>query len=329
MILSALVMAVLVPEAAVHPGVVRGAVVRALPVLAAGAAGHAEKKTCFACHNQAHPMAAFGAAHERGFALPDDLLTGQTGHVHEFLDSNKDKFRAGQGTGGQVDTAGWALFTLERGGQKPDDVTEAVVEYLLKKDAAKDRWPSTSNRPPTEASIFTANYVAVRGVQKWGTVEQKERVAKRLDSVKAWAAKTPAKDTEDRVYRLLLLNALNGDAEVIRSAADELLKDQHDDGGWGQLPKMDSDAYATGTVLFALHETGRLAATENAYRRGVAFLIRTQRADGTWLLKSRSKPFQPYYESGFPHKNDQFISSSATAFAVVALLPAVPVQATK
>ena len=43
-----------------------------------------------------------------------------------------------------------------------------------------------------------------------------------------------------------------------RAAADELLRAQRNDGGWAQLSSLESDAYATGSVLAALHETGRL-----------------------------------------------------------------------
>ena len=87
---------------------------------------------------------------------------------------------------------------------------------------------------------------------------------------------------------------------------------------------MGSDAYATGSALVALCLAGGLATDEPAYRRGVAFLLREQRADGSWLVKSRSKPFQPYYESGFPHGNDQFISMAATSWAVTALALTCP-----
>ena len=40
-------------------------------------------------------------------------------------------------------------------------------------------------------------------------------------------------------------------------------------------------------------------------------------------MKSRSKPFQPYYESGFPHAKDQFISISASGWATATLIYAV------
>jgi hypothetical protein len=74
----------------------------------------------------------------------------------------------------------------------------------------------------------------------------------------------------------------------------------------------------------ALHLAGGLATDDPAYRRGLAYLIGSQRADGSWLVKSRSKPFQPYFESGFPHGGDQFISAAATAWAFGALVLACP-----
>jgi hypothetical protein len=309
------------------PATARQAVSRALPLLAQAAATHAEKKSCFACHNQAYPMAAFDAARRHGFTLPGDLLDAQAEHVYDFLESNKEAFRGGRGTGGQVDTAGWAMFTLELAGRKPDAVTGAVVEYLLLKDKgrADGRWRTSSNRPPTEASAFTPNYLAVRVLKHWAASGQKERAAERIAAARKWRVKTPAKDTEDRVYRLLALKAVDAEAELIRKAAKELADTQRPDGGWGQRDALPSDAYATGTALVALHEAGGLRPGDAAYRRGVAFLLRTQRPDGSWFVQSRSRPFQPYYESGFPYKKNQFISASATGWATAALaLAATP-----
>jgi hypothetical protein len=55
------------------------------------------------------------------------------------------------------------------------------------------------------------------------------------------------------------------------------------------------------------------------YEKGVAYLLRTQLEDGTWFVRSRAFGFQPYFESGFPHGTDQFISVSATGWAAIAL----------
>ena len=39
----------------------------------------------------------------------------------------------------------------------------------------------------------------------------------------------------------------------------------------------------------------------------VADLLKTQRGDGSWFVKSRSKPVQVYFDNGDPHERDQFI----------------------
>jgi squalene cyclase len=82
---------------------------------------------------------------------------------------------------------------------------------------------------------------------------------------------------------------------------------------------MATDAYATATALAALHACIDMPATDKTYRHGMDFLLRSQAADGSWHVASRSDPFQKYFETGFPHGNDQWISSTATAWAIIAL----------
>ena len=52
---------------------------------------------------------------------------------------------------------------------------------------------------------------------------------------------------------------------------------------------------------------------------GVAFLLATQLEDGSWYIRSRAVPLQPYFEGGFPHGHDQWISAAATNWAALAL----------
>jgi hypothetical protein len=306
------------------PAEIRAAVEKALPLLVKAAEGHAEQKTCFACHNQAVPMTAFTAARSRGLAVSDKFIQSQTGHIREFLETHEDGFLEGRGPGGQVDTTGYALFTLDRAGYPPDAVTAAAAEYLLKRDAGLDYWRPVSKRPPSEASPFTTTYMAARALKTWSTPGQKDRVEKKLAAVRRWLLATPATDTEDRVFRLRALAELGMNRMVVGLATAELLALQRSDGGWSQLETLPSDPYATGSVLVALHEAGGLPTNHPAYRRGLAFLLDTQHADGSWYVKSRSRPFQPYYESGFPHVKDQFISSAASGWAAAALVLALP-----
>ena len=81
---------------------------------------------------------------------------------------------------------------------------------------------------------------------------------------------------------------------------------------------MGSDAYATGEALWALHESG-MKPSDPVYRRGVDYLLRAQQEDGTWHVVTRSLTFQPYFESGFPHGHDQWISQAGSVLAAMAL----------
>lgn len=312
-----------IPLPPVKPDPVRVAVRSAVPTLIAGATGHSDQKSCFACHNQAYPALALAAARDRGFDIPAEFFKGQAEHIAEFLTTNKQRFLEGKGTGGQTATAAYALFTLELAGHKPDDTTAAVAQYLLKFEPTRDYWRMTSNRPPTESSDFTTTYVAMRALRTYGSEKDKETIAKRVEAARGWLVKTPGKEAEDRVFRLLGLKEAGASEKEIAAAAWELLKTQRADGGWSQLDGGESDAYATGSALYALHHAGGLKVGTAAYKAGVAFLLKTQLPDGTWKVKSRSKPFQPYYESGFPHEKDQFISISASGWATAALAAAM------
>jgi hypothetical protein len=55
----------------------------------------------------------------------------------------------------------------------------------------------------------------------------------------------------------------------------------------------------------------------------VAFLLKTQRADASWHVASRSAKIQAYFDGGFPYEGDQWISSWGTAWAAMALTQAL------
>jgi hypothetical protein len=304
---------------------IRAAVEKSLPLLVAGAKGSMEKrKQCFTCHNQGLPLMALETARSRGFAVDADHLTAQTKFIADFLAKNKERYLAGEGQGGQIDTAGYALWALNNGGWKADETTAAVVEYLLKYQADKNHWESASRRPPSEQSLFTSTYVALRGLKRFGAADQAEKIEARRQQVLGWLLETTPEDHEDRVFRLRGLQLAGAPAEATRAAADELRSAQRADGGWSQLAELASDAYATGTALTALAEAGGLPTDDAAYRKGLAFLIASQLEDGSWHVSSRSKPFQAYFESGYPHGKDQFISIAAAGWSTTALLLALP-----
>ncbi|HEY6168818.1 MAG TPA: prenyltransferase/squalene oxidase repeat-containing protein [Verrucomicrobiae bacterium] len=304
---------------------IRAAVAKSLPLLEKAARGSMEKrKQCFTCHNQGLPVMALTTARARGFAIDEENLRQQVKFTADFLAKNRTNYLAGNGQGGKALTAGYALWTLENGGWKSDATTAAVAEFLLLNQKELEHWKPQSVRPPSEESLFTVSYVALRGLKTFSTPEQRERMDKRFEQVKAWALKTPAKSNEDRVFRLRLLRVASAPEADLRRAAQELLKTQRADGGWAQLANLESDAYATGTALTALHQAGGITTTDAAYRRGLQWLLKAQLPDGSWHVTTRSTPIQTYYESGYPHGEDQFISITAAGWATTALALALP-----
>jgi hypothetical protein len=113
-------------------------------------------------------------------------------------------------------------------------------------------------------------------------------------------------------------------AEKVKPRVKSLLLEQRADGGWSQLTTLESDAYATGQVLYSLHQAGKLSTKAPAYRRGLEFLLRSQGNDGSWFIRSRSFPAIPFVESGFPYDKNQFISAAGSSWATMALTLALP-----
>jgi hypothetical protein len=85
---------------------------------------------------------------------------------------------------------------------------------------------------------------------------------------------------------------------------------------------MSTDAYASGMALYAMYQAG-MSTKDRAYQAGLGFLLNTQAADGTWHVKTRSLPFQPYFETGYPYDHDQWISAAGAAYATMAIAAAV------
>jgi hypothetical protein len=76
-----------------------------------------------------------------------------------------------------------------------------------------------------------------------------------------------------------------------------------------------------------LHEAGGMRTSDPVWSRGLQFLLRTQQPDGSWHVISRLHPpaevSPPYFESGYPHGHDQFISAMGACWSIMALADAM------
>jgi hypothetical protein len=287
---------------------VREAATRAVRLIDRTSANFLTTRPCFTCHGQTFSAMVLRDARKVGIEIDETNFKRQYLRAFEALGATR------------LDTMGYALWALDIGQHAPDDKTEAMVEYILNNQKDLGTWKTAVDRPPAEASSFTTTYVALRGLNRYGTAKQRDAIAKRATAVEQWLESANATDTEDQVFRLRLARELKLPSDKVDRFVQKLLGEQDAAGGWVQKPGMKPDAYATGSVLVALREAGGLTDQHSAWNRGLGYLLQTQKPDGSWHVESRAKPIQEYFESGFPHGKDQFISAFATGWATEALL---------
>lgn len=297
---------------------------RGLPLVTGAAMRYPEHRRCFSCHHQALPMLTIVAGRRAGIAANKDVLDAQAEFTHASFARELDGLRAGKGIGGRALTVGYGLWALSLADRPADEVTSAMVTYLVKTQHEDGHWQVQTVRPPMEESSETTTVIAAMGMRKYAPPDSGEQseLHQQVDAVlakaKTWLMAAEPESTEDKAARLWGLHLFKASDKDLQSAREVLLAAQREDGGWPQLVEMQSDAYATGQTLCVLLSTG-LEPTSKACRRGVKFLIKTQQDDGSWFVKSRSNPVQVLFDNGDPHGTDQFISTPATCWALTAI----------
>lgn len=315
-----------------NPAEVRKAVERSLPLLQGAARTFRERSEgrCIGCHHQGPLQLAVALARERGFRVDEDLERAELDRIRGFYARRRELYlraatdpaaaRRADAFGNFAVHAGYWLTGYAAEGGPPDAATEAAAVFLASRQEADGHWDfDDTARAPLQAGDFTTTALAVRVVQVYGPKARAAEFAGRADRAREWFLRTAPRTTDDKVYRLRGLVWTGANADEIRAATDLLLAGQRDDGGWAQQDNMPSDAYATGLALVALNQAGGLPTTAAAYRRGVEYLMRTRLPDGSWFVRTRAIPSNPYFGSGFPHGRSQFISFAATCHAVMAL----------
>ena len=308
--------AVLAKEAGPSAKSIAEAVQPALALLEAQSRNFIRIGGCNSCHGQDLPSAANGLARDRGLPAPKEIpQLPQYMHVNtaeRLMDLNTI---APNGIG-----LGWELFDFGMNHVPRDQYTDAVVHFLTSIQTAEGNWPSfQSRRPPMSTGEYQAAALAVYAIRHYGRPEDEARNSKAIARAASWLERSHPDNTQDLAYRLLGLAWSDASAKSIAATVKELAATQRADGGWSQLATMGSDAYASGEALYALNVGGKVVPTDAVYRKGVAYLLKTQAADGSWHVKSRSIWLQPYFESGFPYGTDQWISAAGTAWATMAL----------
>jgi ankyrin repeat protein len=287
---------------------------------------HASKQDCASCHQQYLPMAAIGHVRSRSVRFDREAAQEQIDSLGKLTNPFSEHERTTQ-TLFHPDPAhshGYHLFGLAAEGGPPSPKTDGMVHHLVTVQAADGRWFHQVPRPPMNSCDVTATALAVHAITRYGWPGRGKEFVASVERARRWLWTVRPETTEEAVFQLLGLRWAGEPAEKLVGLAKPLLQRQRPDGGWAQLPMLDSDAYATGEVLYALAQAVKAPATDPAWQRGLRFLLERQEDDGTWHVARRTFPFQPTMDSGFPHQRDSWISAAATSWAVLALTWSLP-----
>jgi ankyrin repeat protein len=299
---------------------VRRAVERSLALIEPSSVQFFRKAGCVSCHHQSIASIAISAARERGARI-DETMASQIlkANLAVFSPHRRGLLLANSGVPAPTIVSTYALLAMAAEKHPPDRLTDALVCDLAIRQRADGHWKGAPGRPPIATSDIEGTALTMRSLQLYGPPGRRDEFAGRIARARAWLMASKAVTLQEKAYRLRGLGWADADRELIQEASQALLADQRADGGWAGLPTLSTDPYATGLALVALRQGADLAASDAAYQRGVGFLLRNQREDGSWYVKSRALGFQPYFESGYPYQHDQWISSAGAGWATTAL----------
>jgi len=317
----------IVPASMRRDNTIQAAVSNSLPLLQRTDASFVPKAGCFSCHNQSLSAMAVGLARKNGFRVDEQTSARQVKVNAGSLAGISNLLHQGffiPGINASPVILSYVLLGLDAEGYKPDLGTDAVAMFLQTHQMADGHWASGPEaRPPLCADALGQTVLSMRGLELYSPRVDKAAFAKSIQLAAAWIGEFRPRTNYDLAWRLqgLVWGGKNKDA--ILMARRDLLAVQRADGGWSDIASMESSAYTTGLAMMTLQSSG-LPVSDPAYQRGVQYLLSTQLEDGSWHVRTRAAGFQPYFDNGFPHGVDQWISAAGTSLATIALTLATP-----
>jgi hypothetical protein len=288
---------------------------------------HVSKQDCASCHQQYLPMVAVGHARNRSIRFDHEAARDQLALLAKAGTQFDDREFVAQALvhPDAAHTFGYRLLGLAAERVPSSAATDGFVHHLVTIQMSDGRWINNIPRPPMMSSDITATALSIHAIRHYGWRGREEEFASSIERARRWLRTVNAHTTEEAAFQILGLHWAGEPPDMLVFRAQSLMRGQRKDGGWAQLPTLESDAYATGEALYALAQLAEGPVTDPAWRRGLRFLLERQEDDGTWRVARRAFPFQPTMNSGFPHNRDSWISAAATSWAVMALTQAAPV----
>jgi ankyrin repeat protein len=277
-----------------------------------------QKRACITCHNQSMPAQVAAAARERGIPVNEDLAGKNLRQIRAvYRPLGAESMQGSLVPGGDL-TVGYIVMALAAEKHPLDKMAAALAHGVAGRQMPDGSWIESQTRPPMEYSTISRTAMAVRTITLFPIEGRRKELDQKLGRARTWLLGAKPQSAEEYAMRLMALAWTQAPRHELDTAAREWIARQRADGGWPQLPHLETDAYATGITLYAMHEAG-IPATDAAYKKGVEYLLKNQYQDGSWFVKTRSFPVQPQIESGYPFGYNQWISSAGASWASLAI----------
>ena len=230
-----------------------------------------DQSGCFSCHNNSLPEAALNLALTHGVAVNRKAAAhAAQAALGDWKSRVDDYLLATCATPGFVVDTTKGLLGLAEEGVAPNYITDALTSCLASLQQPEGDWQNLTGidfRPPLTGSPIVSTALAIRGLKEYLPPGRRDEVKVRIDRALGFIRAAASHDTQDETYKLLGLIWAGAPAAEAAAQARRLLALQRAEGGWGQVPTMEPDAYATGQALTRFTPAGerlRLSRTRKA-----------------------------------------------------------------
>jgi squalene-hopene/tetraprenyl-beta-curcumene cyclase len=272
----------------------KAAIDKGLAFLAKDALAWKAEHNCVSCHHASLVVWAMQESKARGHSVDEAVLAEMTKWVAESGNGKTGVPRPEGRPKALNSKAVYFALGLESIPQ-PDASVQKGLKLMLqtiREDQVEDgswvAWPET--RPPFFGGSDDS-MTALATLALLPAAASDEAVKATRDKAVDWLKTTKTDDDPQSVaMRLVVWTKLGRPAEEWQPLVERIKQRQNADGGWSQAKEMESDAWATGQALYALASAG-LKAGDPVIAQGQAFLVKTQKEDGSWPMTSRpTKP---------------------------------------
>src|SRR5579871_3650698 len=316
------------------------AVQKALVFLENEAIQWKQEHRCLSCHHGTMTIWVLNEANGQGYHVNTERLSemnhaafGETGAlIRARIISDPTKPVDSQPGGNVVSLSTFNLAMASRSVPSPDPVSgqelDLMARDIVRHQEADGSWsglPPGNGPPPVFESTEVMTLRSMLALETYRPTDSSISSSVRacLEKANRWLKQIrPADTTQTAALRLLVEVQAGKRGKGVASGIKDLLKRQNPDGGFGPTRDLPGDAYATGQALYALSLAG-VRNNRAEIERARAFLISSQRPDGSWLMVPRAHPGKT------PFKNPAPIIYFGSGWATLGLLRSMPTELTR